>query len=176
MYLNRILEKLMIKRMKNIAVIFLFLISLIGCTPAEEASSVITESDKKDLVHLKTVLWPKAYGEQDTALLNQILHEDFRLIDDEGSVFSKQDEMVYVSQYGPSYSFFEFKVERLDLFDNGTALVSGTGIMKGVDDEGTYITTYKSSNTLIKDNGNWKAVNSHVSGVKEERYDTAPAE
>ncbi|GAB4245592.1 MAG: hypothetical protein Tsb0034_24160 [Ekhidna sp.] len=160
---------------------FLTLITLgwMSCSgPAADnnAVSVLTSDDEETLRNLKTVLWPKAYGEQDTVLLDQILHADFQLIDDNGDTYSKEDELEYIANYGPSYSSFEFSVERLDLFDNGTAMVSGVGTMKGVDDEGAYVTTYRSSNTLVKVDGQWKAINSHVSGVKEDRIPNAPEE
>ena len=124
----------------------------------------------------KTVLWGKAYGEQDTILLNQLLHEDFQLIDDNGDTYSKEDELTYVGQYGPSYDEFEFSISRLELFDNGTAVVFGTGTMKGVNGAEAYITTYKSSNVLIKVGDQWQAINSHVSGVKEETFPMASEE
>ncbi len=143
--------------------------------PTAENTSLIVPGDEEALRNLKSVLWPKAYEEQDTVLLDGILHENFELIDDNGDVYSKAYEMAYVANYGPTYSEFEFQVERLDLFDNGTAMISGKGIMKGLNDDGSvYITTYKSSNVLIKVDGNWKAINSHVSGVKEETFEAAP--
>lgn len=153
---------------------FCLIILLASCN-GNSSSSPLTGDDYEKLNHLKTVLWPKAYGEQDTVLLDQILHEKFQLIDDEGSKFSKADEMEYVSKYGPSYDSFEFEVKRLDIFENGTAMVSGVGTMKGIDMNGqAYVTTYQSSNVLVKENGVWKAINSHVSGVKEEVYENAP--
>lgn len=156
-------------------ILILFVVALTSCTNDSTKSSVLSGDDYETLHNLKTVLWAKAYGEQDTVLLDQILHEKFQLIDDEGSKFSKADEMEYVSKYGQSYDSFEFEVKRLDIFENGTAMVSGEGTMKGIDMAGqAYVTTYQSSNVLIKENGKWKAINSHVSGVKEEVFENAP--
>ena len=154
----------------------LSLLIFIGCASNENNSkaSLITSDDEATLRKLKTELWPKAYSQQDTALLNEILHDNFQLVDDNGDTYSKMDELEYISNYGPSYTSFVFEILRLETFDNGTAMVSGKGTMKGVDDQGAYITTYKSSNTLIKVEGQWKAINSHVSGVKEERFENAP--
>ena len=163
--------------MKPIGYIFFFSILIFSCNTPESTcnpESRIVEEDREVLHNLKTVLWPKAYGEQDTILLDQILHEKFELIDDNGDRYSKADEMEYISNYGPSYSEFEFQIERIDLFDNGTAMVSGKGIMKGENNDGAYITTYKSSNTFVKVEGQWKAINSHVSGVKEQTFEAAP--
>jgi len=154
----------------------LAVLMIYGCSQpgTSTENSVISSEDEAVLRNLKTVLWPKAYGEQDTVLLDHILHDDFELVDDNGDTYSKADELEYISKYGPSYSEFEFQVDRVDIFDNGTAMVSGKGIMKGENNDGAYITTYKSSNTLIKVDGAWKAINSHVSGVKEETFTNAP--
>ena len=152
------------------------IIGLIGCNGSAESTAnntVITDEDESALREFKTVLWPKAYGEQDTVLLDRILHEDFQLIDDGGAKYSKADELEYISNYGPSYDEFEFEITRLDLFDNGTAVVTGEGTMKGVNGTEAYITKYQSSNVLIKVDGQWKAINSHVSGVKEETFPMA---
>ena len=148
---------------------------LLGCTTPATNPVVITDQDEQVLREFKTVLWPKAYREQDTVLLDQLLHEEFEMVDDNGDKYTKADEMEYVSNYGPSYDAFDFEITRLDMFDNGTAMISGTGTMKGVDAAGAYLTRYQSSNTLIKVDGTWKAINSHVSGVKEERFPMAPA-
>ena len=149
---------------------------LFGCTTPATNPVVIADDDEETLRGFKTVLWPKAYAEQDTALLNQLLHEDFQLIDDNGDKYSKEDELAYIAEYGTSYDEFNFEITRLDIFDNGTAVVSGTGTMKGVNGAEAYITKYQSSNVLIKVEGAWKAINSHVSGVKEETFPMAGAE
>jgi len=155
-------------------------ILVLACgTPSSDTagtSSIISDADEAAVREFKTVLWGKAYGEQDTVLLAQLLHEGFQLIDDNGDTYSKEDELAYVGQYGPSYDEFEFSISRLELFDNGTAVVFGTGTMKGVNGDEAYITTYKSSNVLIKVGDQWQAINSHVSGVKEETFPMASEE
>ncbi|WP_370086766.1 nuclear transport factor 2 family protein [Ekhidna sp.] len=145
-----------------------------SCTTSSTNAVVITDDDEATLREFKTVFWPKAYAEQDTMLLNQLLHDDFQMIDDNGDSYTKADEMEYISNYGPSYNEFDYEITRLDIFENGTAVISGTGTMKGVEGAEAYITKYKSSNSLVKVNGKWKAISSHVSGVKEERFPMAP--
>lgn len=56
--------------------------------------------------------------------------------------------------------------QRLEVFANGTAIVAGEGTAKGTDPKGAYVMTYQSTNVLIKRDGAWRAVSSHVSGVK----------
>ena len=125
-----------------------------------------SEQDKATLRHLKEVLWPKAYAEQDVPLLDSILADEFRLIDGDGQWFTKKDELDYILKNKPGYDSLVFEVKRLDVFENGTAVVAGQGTVKGKDKDGPYVTTYQSTNVLIKRNGAWKAVASHVSGAQ----------
>ena len=127
------------------------------------------KSDKEILTHLKTVLWPQAYRQQDTGLLNRILAEEFQMISDKGEWSGKADEMAYIARHKPTYKSFTFQIKRLDIFENDTAVVAGIGIIKNSDNNGPYVVTYHSSNVLIKRMGQWKAIASHVSGVKKVR-------
>lgn len=126
---------------------------------------VAQQSDAEILRRLKTVDWPRAYREQDVALLDKILAEEFERIGDDGGRSSKRDEIEYIRKNRPSYSTFIFEITRLEVFENGTAIISGVGNVKGSDAKGSYTTRYSSSNVLIKRGGEWKAVASHVSGV-----------
>ena len=122
------------------------------------------KSDEETLRYLKEVEWAKAYREQDTKLLDRILADEFRMIDADGNWSSKKDEMDYISKNKPNYDSFRFEIKRLEIFENGTAVVAGTGHITGKNNE--YKIVYQSSNILIKRNGIWKAIASHVSGVK----------
>ena len=115
--------------------------------------------DEATLRHFKTVLWQQAYRMQDTDLLERLLHDDFAVIDDAGNVSTKQQELVWISENKWDPGEFEYRIERLDIYDGRFAIIAGTGIAEA------YI--YKSSNVLIKDSGQWRAVSSHVSGVEE---------
>ena len=75
----------------------------IGCnTQTTQAPVMISDQDTDVLTNIKMVLLKKAYDEQDTTLLGQLLHEKYQLVDDGGLTYSKNDEMNYVLQYGPS--------------------------------------------------------------------------
>lgn len=124
------------------------------------------QDDREQLRYLKTVEWPKAYREQDTVLLKKILADEFQMIDASGETSTKKLEIEYIKKNKPSYSSFTFTINRLDIFENGTAVVSGTGLIKGTGKKGDYQTTYQSSNVLTKRKGQWQAISSHVSGVK----------
>jgi ketosteroid isomerase-like protein len=123
-------------------------------------------SDKEILRQLKEVEWPKAYREQDTKLLDRILADEFQMIDDEGNWSNKKLELDYIQKNKPTYESFRFEIKRLEIFENGTAIIAGTGHITGSDKDGQYKMEYQSSNVLIKRNGLWKAIASHVSGIK----------
>ncbi len=122
--------------------------------------------DEKNLRYLKEVEWPKAYREQDTLLLDRILADEFKMIDTDGKYSTKRDQLAYIKTHKPNYLSFQFIIKRLEIFDNNTAIVSGTGIIKNRDNRGDYQIIYQSSNVLIRRNGSWKAIASHTSGDK----------
>ena len=152
--------------MKNLFVFILLIAVLTGCTEKSEKTAVLTADDREKLTTLKEVLWPKAYREQDTILLDQILADEFQLIDADGNWSDKKFELDYIKKNKPSYDSFRFEIKRLDIFENGTAIVAGTGHIEGNDENGPYKMIYQSSNVLIKRQGEWKAIGSHVSGIK----------
>ena len=131
-----------------------------------QASPPEMTQDQAALRELKEVLWPKTYREQDTKLLDQILADEFHVIDGAGKWFTKADELAWVEKNKPAYDSLVYKIRRLDIFENGTAIVAGAGTIRGSDKDGAYIAEYQSTNILIKRNGEWKAVASHVSGYE----------
>ena len=84
------------------------------------------------------------------------------------SKLSPCDELAYIKSHKPSYEAFRFEINRLEIFENNTAVVSGIGHVKNKDEKGDYSMTYSSSNILIKRGEWWKAISSHVSGIKKE--------
>ncbi|MEP1094885.1 MAG: nuclear transport factor 2 family protein [Cyclobacteriaceae bacterium] len=142
---------------------------LVACGPATKAQPNSSDQDYKALTDLKIVSFAKAYEEQDTVLLDKILHEKYQLVDDGGEVYSKASEMDYVSKYGPSYDSFMYTIQKLEIFENGTAMMFGIGSIAGSDTQGSYSQTYKSTDVFLKEGGRWKAITTHVSGVKEVR-------
>lgn len=120
------------------------------------------DSDKEKLRYLKEIEWPKAYANQDTILLDRILGEEFKMIDNSGNWYSKKDELEWIKNNVTAYDSFYYEIKRLEILENGTALLCGTGHIK-ID---SVRSIYESSNVLIKREGQWKAVLSHVSGFK----------
>ena len=123
------------------------------------ASASADPSDEETLRHFKTVLWPQAYRTQDVELLGTLLHDSFQMIDDQGNRSTKEKELAWVAENEWNPGTFEYRIERLDIYDGNWAIIDGTGIAEKY--------RYKSSNVLIKEDGRWQAVASHVSGYEE---------
>ncbi|MEO9869641.1 nuclear transport factor 2 family protein [Ekhidna sp.] len=160
--------------MKHLPIITLFLFAW-GCTSGVK-QNIVDANDLEVLTDIQKTQWVKAYLEQDTVLLDKLLHEHFQLIDDNGDRYTKQDELSYVGKYGPSYNSLEFQILEVDIVEIGSAVVLAKGTMKGLEGDEAYITTYTSSTSFVKIDKQWKALNSHVSGVKEERFPMAPSD
>lgn len=155
--------------MKNLFFI-LFLLICVSCqnstsSKPDFSKTKITKEDKEKLHYLKEVEWPKAYREQDTILLDRILAKEFQMIDASGNTYYKKDELDWIKKNATQNDSFFYEIKRLDFFENGTAVVSGTGHIY----KDTSYNIYQSSNILIKRNSEWKAISSHVSGYKSGR-------
>ncbi len=122
----------------------------------------ITKEDESNLRYLKEVEWPKAYREQDTILLDRILGDDFKIIDQSGNWYTKKDELDWIKKNATKHDSFYYEIKRFEILENGTAIICGTGHM--IDD--TIESIYQSSNVLVKRDSLWKAVLSHISGIK----------
>ena len=144
-----------------------FILTLLALLPASTVIATEARDDEAELRRIKTEEWPRLYREQDVAGLDRLLAAEFQMLDAEGTVSTKAEELNWVRDNRPGYERFRFEIDRLDVFENGTAIVSGRGIVDGRDAEGAATTTtYASSNVLIKRDGRWQAIASHVSGVK----------
>ena len=117
--------------------------------------------DEQTLRHFKTVLWPQAYRDQDVELLDRMLHDSFEMIDAEGNRSTKADELKWIAENAWDPGEFEYRIERLVVHRGQFAIVDGTGVAEAY--------SYKSSNVLLRDAGEWRALSSHVSGVEESR-------
>jgi len=98
-------------------------------------------------------------GKRLAARLGWLLHDSFQMIDDQGNRSTRRQELARAADSAWDPGTFEYRIERLDIYDGRWAIIDGSGIAE------TY--RYKSSNILIKEDGRWQAVASHVSGHKE---------
>ncbi|MEO0734938.1 MAG: hypothetical protein AAFZ52_19025, partial [Bacteroidota bacterium] len=75
----------------------LFFILVVACTQTIPGKPIVNRAeDERLLRQLKEELWPTAYAEQDTLLLDRILGEDFQMIDQAGNWYEKADELAWI--------------------------------------------------------------------------------
>jgi len=120
--------------------------------------AVALADDEETLRNFKTELWPQAYRTQDVELLDRLLHDSFEMFDAAGTKLTKQDELSFLRNNTWEPGRFEYRIERLQIYQGSFAVIAGTGIAENY--------TYVSSNVLIKEDGVWKAIASHVSGYQ----------
>lgn len=123
--------------------------------------------DEEVLREFKTVLWPEAYRNQDVELLDRMLHDSFVVITDTGAVSTKQDELNFLKENDWDPGKFEYRIDRLDIYESNFAIISGRGFAEDY--------SYTSSNVLVKQGGRWQAIGSHVSGVERKNAATDAA-
>jgi hypothetical protein len=160
--------------MKGKFILIIASLLIVGCNQREQlnekgSESVDLAAEKESLQYLKEVEWPQAYREQDTVLLDRILGEDFQMVSADGNWSNKALQMERIKTAPMDHDHFSYEIKRLEILENGTAIIAGTGHIVNDANE----TIYQSSNILVKRNGIWKAVQSHVSGITE--LDTAHA-
>ncbi len=150
------------KKIIQCTITFSIIILFFGCNTDEKNDAQIdTNSDREKLRYLKEIDWPKAYAEQDTILLDKILGDDFRMIDQTGNWYTKKDELDWIKKNATQNDSFRYEIKRFEILDNGTAIICGTGHIQ----KDSIKSIYQSSNVLVKREGQWKAILSHVSGV-----------
>lgn len=127
---------------------------------------VVSQSpDHETLRRLKTVEWPQAYRTQNVRLLDRILADDFRVVRSDGSWSSKQEELASLRTNRPTYDSLVFRITRLDVYPNGTAIIAGTGLVHSTSAGQPRLMEYQSTNVLLRQaDGVWRAVASHTSG------------
>lgn len=126
------------------------------------------QSDIEYLTELETTIWPGIYQRADVAALEELTHPDFVIIDANGNLTTRSEELVFLESFHWPHSEFQYDIESIKLFDNNTAIVTGKGRAAGKNIRGEYCFVYTSSNVLIKTEARWRAIQSHVSGYKAE--------
>ena len=170
--------------MKRILVVALIAMSFISCSDnsTEQASTppnTFTSEDSQvvvdEVTSLTNRLWKEGYPSKDTVLVDDLYHPKFNLVDDEGSVFTKDAELSYVRDYGDQYENFTFTIDKVHNYGNGSAVVSASCKFSGTDVGGqVFITEYYQSLTFSRFPEGWKIIYSQVSGVKETIVESAP--
>ena len=121
----------------------------------QEAEQAITKFEQE---------WADAYVKADTAALGRIEAEDYVLIDPEGKLLSKADDMRDVKS--GDFKVETFKVDNLKVrFYGKTAVVTGIATLKGTSKKQDISGKYRFTDVLVRKKDAWQAVSSQVTAV-----------
>ena len=129
-------------------------------------------SDRQDdvaaLTKKKVADWPRLYAERDADGLDEFLADGFKVLEPDGSIRTKDEEIAWLRRTPPDteQGDFVFTIEEILFPADSVAVVYGHGDSTRETDSGQPCHhNYWSSNTFIKQDGAWKPVFSHISGV-----------
>ncbi len=123
-----------------------------GATEADDEAAVITA------LHAAC----EAYRVGDAGYLERVLDDRFTLTDPAGLITTKTEELAAVRKGDPKYEVFRNSAMKVRLHGDA-ALVTGITTVKGVSGGKTFNTALQFTDTLIREEGEWRIAASHVS-------------
>lgn len=153
--------------MRNTLITLALLVSVSG-----QAVADATTRDRKDdvavLTEKKVSVWPKLYAERDADGLAVFLADGFKVLEPNGAIRTKEEEIVWLRETpkDEEESDFLFTIEEIVFAADNVSIVYGHGDSTRETEDGQPCHhNYWSSNTFIMQDGVWKPVFSHISGV-----------
>ena len=122
------------------------------------------EKNDEQLRNVKLIEWPSYYRNGDIEGLKNFLLDGFRVIANDGSVSTKNEEISYLAKNRWSPEDFSYTIFSITCFDATTALIIGEGKYKQLRDGSMHQHRYVSSNVLKLVRGRWRPASSHISG------------
>ncbi len=145
--------------------------ALLACAAGLAIGSA-TADDRQDdvavLTEKKVYVWPRLYAERDADGLDEFLADGFKVLEPDGSLRTKAEEIAWLRETPPdeTQSDFLFTIEEIVFAANNIAIVYGHGDSTRKTEDGQPCRhNYWSSNTFIRQGGAWKPIFSHISGV-----------
>jgi ketosteroid isomerase-like protein len=133
-------------------------IALLGSPQASK------ETVEQQLIRLKHEMG-QAYVSRDIGALERLYADDYTVTDSEGTTTNKTQEIDRLRSGKSTYEATSYEDVKVRVYGD-TAIVAGRGTVKGRNATGPFHTEYHSTNVFVKQNGVWRAVAAHISGVK----------
>lgn len=146
-------------------------LALLACSTGLTISSALANDHQDDIAVLtekKIIVWPKLYADRDAAGLDRFLADGFSVLEPDGSVRTKAEEVAWLRETPPdtTQSDFLFTIKKIVFATDNTAIVYGHGDSTRESEDGMPCHhNYWSSNTFIRQDGLWKPIFSHISGI-----------
>lgn len=107
--------------------------------------------------------WGQAYVKRDSAFVQRLTTDDFTMIEPDGNIKTKP---AYLKGITGDTVFTEFKIEDLNIRTYGdTGIVVGTASIKANQGKQDVSGKYCFTDVFVRQNGEWKAVSGHVTGL-----------
>ena len=153
--------------MRNLVFAFACLTCAAGLFFSSEAASD-RQDDVAVLTEKKVTVWRRLYAERDAEGLDEFLADGYRILQPDGSVRTRADEIAWLQEtpQDEAQSDFLFTIEEIVFAADNTAIVYGHGDSTRETEDGQPCHhNYWSSNTFMQQDGVWKPIFSHISGV-----------
>ena len=124
-------------------------------TPAEETTAVL-QAERDGCA---------AYLNGDAEKIANFLAADYTLTNSKGEISSRADDIADVKSGKVHYDVFENYDMKVRLYGESTAVVTGRTKLKGVYNGKTIDKVVQFTDTLVKQNGQWRLAAGHVSAV-----------
>lgn len=165
MHATRIIRGIHVGRHMHRIVPVVLVVCLTACGVRNAPAGRATDVDA--VTRAKVETWRRLYQQQDADGLRRFLADDFIVIDDEGTVSTKDAEVAWLAKNawsGPAD--FRYVIDRISFPASDVALVVGHGFGTRIaEGKEPCIETYRSSNVFQRIEGTWKPAMSHISGA-----------
>ena len=153
--------------MRQILLCSVVTISLVACGFAQTAKTQKLQDSKLEqaLIKLKHDIG-QAYVQRDIAALERLYADDYTVTDDSGETSNKTQEIERLKSSKAVYESTSYEDVKVRVYGD-VAIVAGRGTVKGRGTKGAFHTQYFSTNVFVNQNGKWRAVAAHLSGVKD---------
>ena len=153
--------------MRNALVAIALLVSISGQAVAD-ANIRDRQKDIAILTEKKVYEWPRLYDERDADGLADFLADGFKVLEPDGTIRTGAEEIAWLRETpkDEAQSDFLFTIEEIVFAADNIAIVYGHGDSTRETEDGRPCHhNYWSSNTFTLEDGAWKPVFSHISGI-----------
>jgi ketosteroid isomerase-like protein len=123
-------------------------------------------SESSDVQQIKRIEheWLQAIVHRDAAYLRKIEASDFTMIDPEGKLLSKDEDISNTTDGEMRYDDIALKDLKVRFYGD-TAVATGTGEVKAHSKKESVTGRYLWTDVFVRTNGEWKAVSAQVTAV-----------
>jgi ketosteroid isomerase-like protein len=126
------------------------------------AVPALAQASEEKAVLQAMVEWCAAAQKSDASALERILLDDFTLTNSQGQISTKAADVAEAKSADPKYEVLENRDMKVRIHGN-TAVVTGRTRVKGVSGGKAFSGDFQFTDTLIKVQGKWRPLASHVS-------------